>query len=234
MTLPPSHPTSPDAPLVIAMDGPSGTGKSTAARRLAGSLGAAYLDTGAMYRVATLQVLRAGVDPADAAAVDAATRQLPLVIGTDPARELVELGGEDVAAEIRGAAVTGAVSAVSAVPAVRERLVAAQRALAADAGRIVVEGRDIGTVVLPGADLKVYLTASAQARAGRRAHQDGSADRAAVLADVQRRDHLDSTRTASPLRPADDAVTVDTSEIDLDGVLDRLHALVQQVEGVRQ
>jgi cytidylate kinase len=230
----PRPPVRTDAPLVIAMDGPSGTGKSSAARRLAGALGAAYLDTGAMYRVATLHVLRAGVDLTDAAALDHATRELPLVIGTDPTEELVELAGEDVRAEIRGAAVTGAVSAVSAVPAVRQRLVAAQRALVEQAGRIVVEGRDIGTVVLPTADLKVYLTASAQARAARRADQDGSADRAAVLADVQRRDHLDSTRVASPLRPADDAVTVDTSEIDLDGVLDRLHALVQQVEGVRQ
>lgn len=233
MTLHPPHPMTADDALVIAIDGPSGTGKSTAARRLASSLGAAYLDTGAMYRAATLHVLRSGVDVGDPAAVDAATVDLPLVVGTDPSHELVELAGEDVSTEIRGAAVTGAVSAVSAVSAVRERLVGAQRVLAAQAGRIVVEGRDIGTVVLPQADLKVYLTASAQARAARRADQDGSRDRAAVLADVQRRDHLDSSRATSPLRPADDAVTVDTSEIDLDGVLDRLHALVQQVEGVR-
>lgn len=216
-------------PLVVAMDGPSGTGKSTAARRLATELGARYLDTGSMYRTATLHVLRAGVDPGDAAAVDVVTRDLRLTVTTDPEAPTAELAGEDVSVEIRGRAVTAAVSTVSAVPTVRERLVAEQRRIAADAGAIVVEGRDIGTVVLPHAPVKVFLTASAQDRARRRAAQDGSADLAAVLADVQRRDHLDSTRPTSPLRPADDAIIVDTSGIDLDEVLVRLRALVQQV-----
>jgi len=219
--------------LILAMDGPSGTGKSTAARRLAAELGASYLDTGSMYRAVTLQVLRAAVDPTDTAAVDAATQVLPLVVGTDPEHPRVELAGEDVSDEIRGAQVTAAVSAVSAVPAVRQRLVAHQRRIAAASTRIVVEGRDIGTVVLPGADLKVYLTASAQDRAQRRADQDAAAGRrvdiADVLADVRRRDHLDSTRATSPLSRAPDAVLLDTSEIDLDEVLVRLRALVEQV-----
>jgi len=217
--------------LVVAMDGPSGTGKSTVARRLAVALGGTYLDTGAMYRTATLHVLRAGADPADGAAVDAATVALPLTIGTDPAQPWVRLGDENVSAEIRGAAVTQAVSAVSAVSAVRERLVAQQRSIVGDAAAgIVVEGRDIGTVVLPDADLKVYLTASAEDRAERRTQQDvaegRSADYEAVLADVQRRDHLDSTRAISPLRSAEDAVTVDTSGLTIDDVLERLLALV--------
>jgi len=219
--------------LMVAMDGPSGTGKSTAARRLAAELGASYLDTGSMYRAVTLQVLRAAVDPTDTAAVDAATQALPLAVGTDPEHPHVELAGEDVSAEIRGAQVTAAVSAVSAVPAVRQRLVAHQRRIAAASTRIVVEGRDIGTVVLPGADLKVYLTASAQDRAQRRADQDAAAGRrvdiADVLADVRRRDHLDSTRATSPLSRAPDAVLLDTSGIDLDEVLVRLRTLVEQV-----
>jgi len=217
--------------LVVAMDGPSGTGKSTVARRLAVALGGTYLDTGAMYRTATLHVLRVGVDAADGAAVDAATVGLALTIGTDPAQPWVRLGGEDVSAEIRGSAVTQAVSAVSAVPAVRERLVAQQRSIVGGAAAgIVVEGRDIGTVVLPDADLKVYLTASAEDRAERRTQQDvvegRSGDYDAVLADVQRRDHLDSTRVTSPLRPAEDAVTVDTSGLTIDDVLERLRSLV--------
>ena len=217
--------------LVVAMDGPSGTGKSTVARRLAVALGGAYLDTGAMYRTATLHVLRVGVDPADGAAVDAATVGLALTIGTDPAQPWVRLGDEDVSVEIRGAAVTQAVSAVSAVAAVRERLVAQQRSIVSGAeAAIVVEGRDIGTVVLPEANLKVYLTASAEDRAQRRTQQDHSEGRdtayEAVLADVQRRDHLDSTRATSPLRPAQDAITVDTSGLTIDEVLERLRSLV--------
>lgn len=219
-----------DSPLVVAMDGPSGTGKSSVSRKLADRLRARYLDTGAMYRVATLRVLRLGVDPADPAAVAAAVAELPLTIGTDPGQELILLAGEDVSDEIRGSVVTRAVSAVSAVPAVRELLVALQRELAAGAGRIVVEGRDIGTVVLPDADAKVYLTASAEARAHRRNQQNiregRGDDYAGVLADVQRRDTLDSTRAVSPLRPAADAVQVDTSELDMDEVIDALYRVV--------
>lgn len=221
-------------PLVVAVDGPSGTGKSSASRRLAAELGAAYLDTGSMYRAATLQALRRGADLADAAAIDAGTAPLALAVSTDPAAPGTTLDGNDVATEIRGARVTGAVSAVSAVPAVRERLVEEQRRIVTEAGAIVVEGRDIGTVVLPAASVKIYLTASAAERAARRAVQDASADLAAVLADVQRRDELDSTRATSPLRPAADAIIVDTSGIDLDEVLRRLHAVVAQVTAPQQ
>ncbi|MBF6456974.1 (d)CMP kinase [Nocardia cyriacigeorgica] len=219
------------------MDGPSGTGKSSVSRRLAARLGARYLDTGAMYRVATLRVLRAGVDLGDPAAIAAAVVDLPLTIGTDPSHELIQLDGADVSAEIRGDAVTKAVSAVSAVPEVREALVALQREIAVSAGRIVVEGRDIGTVVLTDADAKIYLTASAEARAQRRNQQNIAEGRgddyAAVLADVQRRDTLDSTRKVSPLRPAADAVLVDTSELSMDEVIDELYRVVAQQVSVR-
>jgi CMP/dCMP kinase len=223
--------------LVVAMDGPSGTGKSSVSRRLAARLGARYLDTGAMYRVATLRVLRAGVDLTDPAAIAAAVADLPLTIGTDPSHELIQLDGADVSDEIRGDAVTKAVSAVSAVPEVREALVALQREIAVSAGRIVVEGRDIGTVVLTDADAKIYLTASAEARAQRRNQQNIAEGRgddyAAVLADVQRRDTLDSTRKVSPLRPAADAVLVDTSELSMDEVIDELYRVVAQQVSVR-
>ncbi|MBF6229223.1 (d)CMP kinase [Nocardia abscessus] len=220
------------------MDGPSGTGKSSVSRRLATRLGARYLDTGAMYRVATLRVLRAGIELTDTAAIAAAVKELPLSIGTDPSREVIELDGEDVRSEIRGDAVTKAVSAVSAVPEVRDLLVAMQRDITSVSGRIVVEGRDIGTVVLPDADAKIYLTASAEARAHRRNQQNIAEGRgddyAGVLADVQRRDTLDSTRKVSPLRPAEDAVHVDTSELSMDDVIDELYRVVaQQISAIR-
>ncbi|MFI7171133.1 (d)CMP kinase [Rhodococcoides fascians] len=224
--------------LVVAMDGPSGTGKSSVSRRLASALEASYLDTGAMYRVATVWVLRSGVEPTDADAVAKAVAALPLEIGKDPLSETVLLDGEDVSGEIRGDAVTKAVSAVSAVPAVRELLVQMQRDLANSSTRIVVEGRDIGTVVLPDADVKVFLTASPEARAERRNKQNIEQGRGddyeSVLADVQRRDHADSTRAVSPLRPAEDSVIVDTSELDLDGVIERLLLVVNDRSGAVQ
>ncbi|WP_032403529.1 (d)CMP kinase [Rhodococcoides fascians] len=224
--------------LVVAMDGPSGTGKSSVSRRLASALEASYLDTGAMYRVATVWVLRSGVEPTDSDAVAKAVAALPLEIGKDPLSETVLLDGEDVSGEIRGDAVTKAVSAVSAVPAVRELLVQLQRDLASSSTRIVVEGRDIGTVVLPDADVKVFLTASPEARAERRNKQNIEQGRAddyeSVLADVQRRDHADSTRAVSPLRPAEDSVIVDTSELDLDGVMERLLLVVNDRTGAVQ
>ncbi|WP_032370604.1 (d)CMP kinase [Rhodococcoides fascians] len=224
--------------LVVAMDGPSGTGKSSVSRRLASALEASYLDTGAMYRVATVWVLRSGVEPTDADAVAKAVAALPLEIGKDPLSETVLLDGEDVSGEIRGDAVTKAVSAVSAVSAVRELLVQMQRDLASSSTRIVVEGRDIGTVVLPDADVKVFLTASPEARAERRNKQNIEQGRGddyeSVLADVQRRDHADSTRAVSPLRPAEDSVIVDTSELDLDGVIERLLLVVNDRSGAVQ
>ena len=219
---------------VVAMDGPSGTGKSTVSRRLAQEFSARYLDTGAMYRAVTLAVLRVGVDPTDAEKVTQVAAEVELVSGTDPQQPTIHLGQEDVSAEIRGPEVTGAVSAVSAVPGVRRILVERQQQIIAEAlntvGGIVVEGRDIGTTVAPDAPLKVYLTASAEARAQRRARQDNAEGRSATvdatLADVQRRDRLDSTRAVSPLRPAEDAVEVDTTDLDIDGVLAELISLV--------
>jgi len=221
--------------LVIAVDGPAGTGKSSVSRGLAQSLGARYLDTGAMYRIVTLAVLRSGTDLSDTAAVAAVADRVELSVGHDPTQDRSFLAGENVSSEIRGDEVTKAVSAVSAVPAVRARLVTLQRALAGGEGSVVVEGRDIGTVVLPDADVKIFLTASAQERARRRNDQNIAGglpdDFAAVLADVQRRDHLDSTRAVSPLRAADDALLVDTSDMTEDQVISHLLELVQQHAG---
>lgn len=222
----------PDGGLILAVDGPSGTGKSTTCRALAKRLGAKYVDTGAMYRVATLAVLRAGVDPQDTDAVITATADLPLTVSDDPDSTEVLLGGEDVSGEIRGPEVTRSVSAVSAIPQVRENLVALQRRLASDAHRAIVEGRDIGTVVLVDAPAKAFLTASADVRARRRYDQDIAAGREAdydtVLADVQRRDELDSSRATSPLRPAEDAAIIDTSEMTREEVLDALIQLIER------
>lgn len=221
---------------VVALDGPSGTGKSTVARRLAGRLGAGYLDTGAMYRAVTLAVLRADVDPQDAARVAELAETLVVEIGSDSTVQSVRLGGEDVAAEIRDQPVTHAVSAVSAVPRVRELMVAEQQRIIAEVlerlGGIVVEGRDIGAVVAPDARLKVYLTASSEERAKRRTRQDTRAGRTSSVdetrQDVDRRDRLDSSRAVSPLRRADDAVELDTSNLDAWGVVDTLLGMVER------
>ncbi|MBP3947548.1 (d)CMP kinase [Corynebacterium sp. Marseille-P3884] len=222
----------PDGGLILAVDGPSGTGKSTTCRALAKQLDAKYVDTGAMYRVATLAVLRAGIDPADTAAVVAATRDLPLEISDDPDSTEVILDGENVAGEIRGREVTQNVSAVSAIPDVRTNLVELQRKLAREAHRAIVEGRDIGTVVLIDAPAKAFLTASPEVRATRRYNQDIAAGREVdydtVLADVVRRDELDSSRATSPLRPADDAEIIDTSDMDKDEVIGALISLIER------
>ena len=221
--------------LVIAVDGPAGTGKSSVSRGLARSLDARYLDTGAMYRIVTLAVLRAGVDLGNVDAIGATAANVDLAVGYDPEEDRSYLAGEDVSAEIRGDEVTKAVSAVSAVPAVRTRLVQLQRELAVGQGSVVVEGRDIGTVVLPDADVKIFLTASAEERARRRNDQNVASglgdDYEAVLADVKRRDHLDSTRKVSPLRAADDALVVDTSDMTEAEVIAHLLDLVTQHAG---
>lgn len=221
---------------VVALDGPSGTGKSTVARKLASALGAAYLDTGAMYRAVTLAVLREHVEPEDPVAVARIARSVQLTVGTDPVHPSILLDSENIGEEIRGPMVTGAVSAVSAVSAVREHLVAEQRRLIGERlaapGGVVVEGRDIGTVVAPDAGLKVYLTASAHTRARRRNSEDAAAGRGACFdrthADLQRRDALDSGREVSPSRPADDAIELDTTQLDITGVLEQLHKLVER------
>ncbi|MGA8254353.1 MAG: (d)CMP kinase [Mycobacterium sp.] len=224
---------SPD--IVVAIDGPAGTGKSSVSRGLAQALGARYLDTGAMYRMVTLAVLRAGVAPTDAEAVAQIASTVQMSVDDDPGGDRCYLAGEDVSAEIRRDAVTRAVSAVSSVPAVRARLVDLQRRMANGAGSVVVEGRDIGTVVLPDAPVKIFLTASAETRARRRNDQNFAAglanDYEGVLADVRRRDHLDSTRAVSPLRAASDAVIVDTSDMTEESVIAHLLELVEQRDG---
>lgn len=220
---------------MVAIDGPAGTGKSSVARGLARSLTARYLDTGAMYRIVTLAALRAGVDLTDADAVESIASGARLAVGYDPDGISSYLGEEDVSAEIRGDEVTRAVSAVSSVPAVRSRLVGLQRQLAEGPGNVVVEGRDIGTVVLPDAPVKIFLTASAETRARRRNDQNVASgmpdDYDGVLADVQRRDHLDSTRAVSPLRAAADAVVVDTGNMTEAEVIAHLMDLVKQKSG---
>ena len=227
--------------LVVAMDGPSGSGKSSVSREVADTLGLRYLDTGAMYRAVTWWMLREGVDVSDADAVAAASGRPVLSSGTDPLAPTITVDGVDVSAPIRGREVTNAVSAVSAVPAVRTRLVAHQRAIIArcctDDGGIVVEGRDIGTVVAPGAAVKVYLTASADARAQRRtvenvAARAGTDDVGANRQEMARRDRLDSTRAVAPLLKAPDAVELDTTGLDkaqvVAAVLDRVRAVLPE------
>jgi cytidylate kinase len=194
-------------------------------------LGARYLDTGAMYRIATLAMLRGGVDLDNPDSI-AAAAEVPMSVGFDPDAEDVYLDGEDVSTHIRGDEVTRAVSAVSAVPAVRSHMVHLQRDLAGGPGSVVVEGRDIGTVVLPNADVKIFLTATAETRARRRNDQNVATglpdDYETVLADVRRRDHLDSTRAVSPLRPAEDALIVDTSDMTQAEVIEHLRDLVER------
>lgn len=213
--------------VVIAVDGPGGSGKSTVARAVARRFGLRYLDTGAMYRAVTWAVLRAGVHPADGAAVLAVSRAVTLEPELDPDADGIRVDGRQVGQEIRGAAVTSAVSAVAAVPEVRRILVRQQQALLG-AGGIVLEGRDTGSVVAPAADLKLYLTADPAVRAERRAVQAGEAAAAArVQADLQRRDTVDSSRAASPLAVAPDAVVLDTSELSEAEVVDRIAGLLR-------
>ena len=228
--------TYPVRPLV-ALDGPSGSGKSTVARGVAQALALPYVDTGATYRAATLAVLRAAADPADPAAVERVVTAARIELSTDPGAPGVRLDGEDVSDEIRGPAVTAAVSAVSAVPAVRSLMVALQRGLAVSGA--VMEGRDIGTVVLPDAPVKVFLDADQEVRAARRAAEEqagvpaGSGDVvAAVAVDLARRDRLDSSRAASPLQAAADAVHVDATSLDADQVIARVLQLAEAA-GVR-
>lgn len=220
---------------MIAVDGPAGSGKSSVCRAVASRLGYRYLDTGAMYRALTWAMLHEGVDVDDAAAVARAAAGVRIVSGTDPAAPTIHVGAVDVGGPIRGDDVTGAVSAVSAVPSVREQLVSLQRAeveRARAAGRgIIVEGRDITTVVLPDADLKVFITADPRVRASRRAAQDAGlgkvgVDVASTETALRERDAKDSSRDTSPLAQAPDAVVVDTTEMTLDEAIDHIVGLV--------
>ena len=203
----------------IAIDGPSGAGKSTLAKRLAKELGYIYVDTGAMYRSIGLYALRQGVDPKNADAVQALLPDIELGIRLQDGSQHVYLNGEDVSTDIRAEAVGMAASAVSAHPAVRAFLLDTQRNLA-KGQNILMDGRDIGTVVLPDATVKIFLTASPEARAERRRKEleekGQPADFATVLADIQQRDYQDTHRAVAPLKQAQDAVLVDSSDIDFE------------------
>lgn len=223
------------AAAVVAVDGPSGSGKSSVSRGVAATRGWRYLDTGSMYRATALAASRDQTDLNDPAAVEQLLATLDLQVTTDPENPGVVLDGESVDEAIRTEEVTSFVSQVSAIPAVREFMVARQqeevrRALAEGAG-IVVEGRDIGTTVLPNADLKIYLTADQEARAARRALQDNASGRAAKVADtaasLAARDKADSSRAASPLAKADDAVAVDATFLTLDEVISEVLELIE-------
>jgi cytidylate kinase len=208
---------------VVAIDGPAGSGKSTVARALAERLGLQYLDTGAMYRGVAFAALRRGIDPTETGPVARLVLDVELVV--EPERVLVD--GVDATIEIRGPEVTRAVSDVAANPSVRRELVRRQREWIEAHGGGVVEGRDIGTVVWPGADLKAYLTASLEVRAGRRHQEVVDLDYEAVAADMARRDTVDAGRQADPLARADDAVVVDTSDRPVEDVVDELLGLLE-------
>lgn len=203
---------------IIAIDGPAGSGKSTIARRLAARLGLQYLDTGAMYRGVTFSVLRRGLDPADTADVARIVADVELEVGLDT----VLVDGVDATIEIRGPEVTRAVSLVAANPEVRREMVRRQREWAAERGGGVLEGRDIGTVVFPDAQLKVYLTARPEVRAERRSKEVADLSYEAVASDLARRDALDQGRETSPLAEAEDALVVDTSDLTIDEVVEAL------------
>nr|WP_221634058.1 (d)CMP kinase [Nocardioides luti] len=219
--------------MVVAIDGPSGSGKSSTSRGVAARLGLRYLDTGAMYRAMTWWMLRAGIDVHDAGAVAHRVDEARIESGTDPLGPTITVDGVDVAEAIRGEDVTGSVSPVSAVPEVRARLLQLQRDIIADGvrhGGIVVEGRDIGSVVVPDAPVKVYLTADANARALRRAAEEGGSDVTATEASLLARDKIDSGRAVSPLVMAEGAVHIDTTPYSLVEVVDQVVALVEAVE----
>ncbi|WGL50533.1 (d)CMP kinase [Nocardioides sp. BP30] len=218
--------------IVIAVDGTSGSGKSSTSRGVAARLGLRYLDTGAMFRAMTWWMLTHGIDVHDPAAVAAAAERPRIESGTDPLAPTITLDGVDVATQIRSAEVNAGVSPVSAVPEVRARLLQLQRAVieqALDGAGIVVEGRDIGSVVWPQAELKLYVTADPAARAARRAEEEGGTDAAAVQASLEARDRIDSGRTTAPLVAADGAVHLDTTPFTLDQVIAHVVALVDQV-----
>lgn len=219
----------------VAIDGPSGAGKSSLAKRLAKDLGYVYVDTGAMYRSIGLYAVRAGVDPKDEAAVTALLPQIKLAIRLVDGAQHIYLNGEDVSDAIRAENIGMAASAVSAHPPVRAFLLDTQRGLAADQN-ILMDGRDIGTVVLPNAQVKIFLTASPEARAARRAAELAAkgqpADYETVLADIRRRDDQDTHRAAAPLRQAEDAVLADTSELDFEQSFQLLRSIIREKAGV--
>ena len=209
---------------VIAIDGPAGSGKSTVAKALAARLGLEYLDTGAMYRSVTFAALRRGIDPDDADVVGRMAADVVIEVRPDG----VVVDGVDASIEIRGPEVSRAVSIVAANPAVRSEMVRRQREWVASRGGGVLEGRDIGTVVFPDAELKVYLTADPEVRAERRSKEVTDLDYETVAADLARRDALDQGREVSPLAEADDAFLLDTTGLDVEEIIDVIAAQVSQ------
>lgn len=224
--------------MIIAIDGPSGAGKSSVSKLVAQELGFSCLDTGAMYRSVAWQAVQNGLDPGDAEPVAEIARTYDITFeheSGNPQPKVVRIGGTDVTAAIRTAEIDRAVSPTSAIPAVREALVAQQQRIGRS-GDYVVEGRDIGTCVFPDAEVKVFLTASNEERARRRVAQNeergvGSTDYDTVLADIIRRDEYDSSREASPLAAADDAVLIDSSSMTKDEVVQRICDLARAQMG---
>jgi CMP/dCMP kinase len=224
--------------VIVAIDGPAGSGKSTVAKAVARRLGFAYLDTGAMYRAVTWLALHLGIELDDETGVAELARAHPVAFERSPGEPFatrVEIAGYDVTKAIRTPEVDAAVSIVAKEPEVRAAMVEQQRRAAAAASDCVVEGRDIGTVVFPDASVKVFLTASAEERAKRRHEQHvvaghGDETEESVLAQLERRDRIDSTREASPLKPAPDAVVLDTTGMDVEQVVDRIVELVRERE----
>lgn len=216
-------------PVIVAIDGPSGTGKSSTSKAVAAQLGLSYLDTGAQYRAITWWMVNNGIDIEDPSAIAAVAGKPEILSGTDPKAPTIMVDGIDVAGPIREQDVTSKVSAVSAVPEVRARITELQRSIASSAVTgIVVEGRDIGTTVLPDADLKIFLTASPEARAARRSGELKGADLNATREALVKRDAADSSRKVAPLAKADDAVEVDTTELTLQQVIECVVTLVEE------
>lgn len=216
----------------IAIDGPAGAGKSTLARQMADKLGYLYVDTGAIYRTVALKTVRTGTDPEDATQVAALLGNMEIRMGyDDEGVQRMYLDGEDVSDAIREHHISGIASKVSAIPAVRAFLLGVQRKQARE-HNVVMDGRDIGTVVLPDADVKIFLTAAPEARAKRRAlelEQRGQkADFDTILRDIVQRDEQDRNRPIAPLKQAEDAVLVDTTHLDLEQSLEALLAAVKE------
>ncbi|ORT60195.1 (d)CMP kinase [Streptomyces sp. CB03238] len=215
--------------MIVAIDGPSGTGKSSTSKAVAAKLGLSYLDTGAQYRAITWWMITNGVDVDDADAVASAAGKPAIVSGTDPSHPTITVDGVDASGPIRTQDVTSKVSAVSAVPEVRALITDLQRSIAASAEQgIVVEGRDIGTTVLPDADLKIFLTASPEARAARRSGELKGTDVHTTREALIKRDAADSSRKTSPLAKADDAVEVDTTDLTLQQVIECVVTLIEE------
>jgi cytidylate kinase len=216
--------------VVVAMDGPSGSGKSSTARGVATRLGLRYLDTGAQFRAVTAWMIEHSVDLGDPAAIAARAGDPVVVSGTDPQDPTITVDGQDVAVAIRSQAITDHVSAVASVPEVRQRLLELQRSIIGDGG-IVVEGRDIGSVVAPDAEVKLFLTADPSARAARRTAENGAGDVETTQADLLRRDKIDSGRKAAPLLMPDGAIHLDTTPHSLDEVIQQVVDIVDQAVG---